>query len=293
MADRFGISLRTVYRDIKTLEEAGVLIAGEPGCGYSLMEGYRLPPVMFTRDEATAFLTAEKLVEKFTDSATYEVYQSALYKIKAVLRNDEKYHLESMNDSIEVVGNPYLPKDNKTSNHIQVILNSIAQKKVLVLDYFANHSQEQTNRKIEPVGIYLRLSHWYVIGYCWLRCDYRSFRIDRIAAIKYTDTAFQKEHPPLKAYLADITQEKSDLHTVVMLVDKDAVRWLGEQKYYNGYVSEREMDEQVEMTFLTASLEGFARWYMMLGDSAEIVSPAILKLRVATIAKEILEKVAR
>ncbi len=291
MADRFGISLRTVYRDIKTLEEAGVPISGEPGAGYSLMEGYRLPPVMFTREEAIAFLTAEKLVEKFTDAATYDVYQSALYKIKAVLRSDEKYHLESMNDSIEVVGNPYLPKDKKTSNHIQVILNSIAQKQVVVIDYFANHSQEQTNRKIEPIGIYLRMSHWYVIGYCWLRCDYRSFRIDRITKVKCTDAAFKKEHPPLKTYLAEITQDKSDLYTVVMLIDKDAVKWLGEQKYYNGYVSEREVDDKIEMTFLTASLEGFARWYMMLGDSADIVSPTNLRLRIVAIAREILEKV--
>ncbi|TAJ51095.1 MAG: HTH domain-containing protein, partial [Chitinophagaceae bacterium] len=76
IADRFGISLRTVYRDVKTLEEAGIPVIGEAGVGYSIMEGYRLPPVMFTQEEATALLTAEKLVEKLTDASTREVYQA-------------------------------------------------------------------------------------------------------------------------------------------------------------------------------------------------------------------------
>src|SRR6195952_2114515 len=81
IAARFNISLRTVYRDVKTLEEAGVPIIGEAGVGYSIMDGYRLPPVMFTKEEATAFLTAEKFVEQLTDNETSAYYQSAMYKV--------------------------------------------------------------------------------------------------------------------------------------------------------------------------------------------------------------------
>lgn len=84
IAERFGISLRTVYRDVKTLEEAGIPIIGEAGVGYSIMDGYRLPPVMFTKEEATAFLTAEKFMEKLTDATTEESYKSAMYKVRAV-----------------------------------------------------------------------------------------------------------------------------------------------------------------------------------------------------------------
>ena len=81
IADRFQISLRTAYRDIRALEESGVPIISEAGLGYSLVEGYRLPPVMFSKEEAIAFLTAEKLIEKFTDAETFQVYSSGLYKI--------------------------------------------------------------------------------------------------------------------------------------------------------------------------------------------------------------------
>src|SRR6478735_3963073 len=98
LASRFDISLRTVYRDIRSLEEAGVPLYGEAGVGYSLVDGYRLPPVMFTREEAMSFVTAEKFMEQFTDASTKSSYQSAMYKMKAVLRSDEKELVENIED---------------------------------------------------------------------------------------------------------------------------------------------------------------------------------------------------
>src|SRR4051812_19448843 len=101
IATRFNISLRTVYRDIKTLEYAGIPLIGEAGVGYSIMDGYRLPPVMFTREEATAFLTAEKLMEHMTDPSSNENYKSAMYKIRSVLHVAEKDFLENIDGHIK------------------------------------------------------------------------------------------------------------------------------------------------------------------------------------------------
>src|SRR6202000_1773063 len=155
IADRFRISLRTVYRDIKPLKEAGIPLIGEAGVGYSIMDGYRLPPVMFTREEATAFLTAEKFVEKMTDASTAEHHKSAMYKIRAILKSTEKNLLEDMDSGIEVLrSHSNVTVDNK--DHIQPLLTSIAQKRVLTIDYFANHSQEHTKRDVEPIGIFFK-----------------------------------------------------------------------------------------------------------------------------------------
>ena len=290
IADRFNISLRTVYRDIRTLEEAGIPLVGETGVGYSIMEGYRLPPVMFTMEEATAFLTAEKLVEKLTDVSTDESFKSAMYKVRAVLRAAEKDHLEVMDNHIEVLGNPYVPKEKGSPGSLQAILKSISGKQVLTITYFANHSQETTSRNIEPVGIFYLSSNWHLIAFCQLRNDYRNFRTDRISQIVSTPLPFRKEHPPLKQYLKQITREKQELQKVVMLVDKDVVTRFGDQKYYNGYVSERPVKDRVEMTFLTCSPEGFARWYLMFGDRAEILEPQSLKDTVRKIVKAISPK---
>src|ERR1700739_4978035 len=131
IAERFSISLRTVYRDIRTLEEGGIPLSGEAGVGYSIMDGYRLPPVMFTKEEATAFLTAEKLIEKLTDTSTDESYKSAMYKIKDVLRATEKDYIEHIDKHIEVVDNPYIPKQEAPTGLLQDILKSISNKTVI------------------------------------------------------------------------------------------------------------------------------------------------------------------
>lgn len=287
IADRFNISLRTVYRDIRTLEEAGIPLVGETGVGYSIMDGYRLPPVMFTMDEATAFLTAEKLVEKLTDVSTDESFKSAMYKVRSVLRAAEKDHLEVMDSHIEVLDNPYMPKEKRSSGSLQTILSSISNQQVITISYFANHSQETTSRNIEPVGVFYLGSNWYLIAFCQLRNDYRNFRTDRILQVMSTPLPYKKEHPPLKHYLKQITREQKELQKVVMLVNKEIVKHFGDQKYYNGYVSERVVKDKVEMTFLTCSTEGFARWYMMFGDKAEILEPASLKTTVKNLAAAI------
>ena len=288
IASRFEISLRTVYRDIRTLEEAGIPLIGEAGVGYSIMDGYKLPPVMFTLEEATAFLTAEKLVEKLTDTSTKTAYTSAMFKVRSVLRNNEKDYLENIEDHIHVIDNPYLPKGEE-NNHIQTILQSISLKNIISINYFANHNQKETKRNVEPCGIYYQGNKWYLIGFCQLRNDYRNFRIDRISGIKVTDIKFSKLHPTLKAFLKQITKEK-EMFTVVMTIDKRIISYLGDQKYYNGFVSQKEMGDKIEMTFLTCSLEGFARWYMMFGDSADIITPQTLKDNVKKIALAISKK---
>jgi predicted DNA-binding transcriptional regulator YafY len=174
IAGRFNISLRTVYRDVKTLEQAGIPIIGEAGIGYSIMDGYRLPPVMFTREEATAFLTAEKFIEKLTDSSISEHHKSAMYKIRAILKTAEKNLLEDIDNKIEVLKSHHQMRvDNK--DHIQPLLNGIAQRKVITIDYFANHSQERTKRDIEPIGIFFKDSYWHLIAFCRMRNDYRDF----------------------------------------------------------------------------------------------------------------------
>src|ERR1700761_2334581 len=152
IAQRFNISLRTVYRDVKTLEEAGIPLIGEAGVGYSLMDGYRLPPVMFTREEATAFLTAEKFVEKLTDNSTRTSHRSAMDKIRAILRTAEKDLLEDIDGKILVL--KHISQANiPDSGYIQTILNAVAQKVLLNIEYFALHSQETTRREVEPIGI--------------------------------------------------------------------------------------------------------------------------------------------
>jgi predicted DNA-binding transcriptional regulator YafY len=200
LANRFDVSLRTIYRDIRTLEASGVPIYSEAGVGYALMDGYRLPPVMFTREEASSFIAAEKLMQKFTDVTLGNHYASAMYKLKAVLRSDDKDWVSSIESSVLMQSSEKLFND-KSPNTLATLFESIAEKTLVLLSYEAFNAEGITKRKIEPVGVFHDNNNWYVLGYCHLRKDYRQFRADRIHEIKKTEIPFSLEHNPLETYL--------------------------------------------------------------------------------------------
>jgi predicted DNA-binding transcriptional regulator YafY len=289
LAEKFNLSLRTVYRDVKALEEAGVPVIGEAGTGYSLMEGYRLPPVMFNRDEATALLTASKLVQSKTDAGISKHYASALDKVKAILRHSEKDHIEEIDDHIAVLNHPAIVYKPQSQLHLQSILSAIGSSSILEIHYLSLKNNETTIRKVEPVGIYYLGSHWYLVAFCQLRNDYRNFRTDKIQRLSITNEPMSKIHPPLQSFMNRMSGER-EVHKVVVDVDAEIVKYLGEQKYYNGYVSEETVGNVVRITFLTGSLMGFSRWFMLFGDCATIVEPVELNEMVAAIAEGILKK---
>ena len=154
LADRFDCSLRTIYRDIRTLEASGVPIYSEAGVGYALMEGYRLPPVMFTREEVSSFIAAEKLMQKFTDPVLGNHYASAMYILKSVLRNTDKDWLSNIESRVVMqTAEPMF--HNNSPNTLAVLFESIAEKKQILLTYKTFGKEELTERNLEPVGVFM------------------------------------------------------------------------------------------------------------------------------------------
>ena len=156
--------------------------------------------------------------------------------------------------------------------------------------YASLETNEITQRKIEPVGIYNLGNHWYLIAFCRLRNDYRNFRTDRIEKLIFTDESFNNTHPPLQAFINQ-TSAKREVKKVVIEVEREILKYFGEQKYYNGFVKEENAGDYVRMTFLSGSLQGFARWFMIFGDHAKIIEPIELNDIVTSIAENILKKV--
>ena len=290
IADKFSISLRTVYRDVGALLKAGVPVIGEAGIGYRLMEGYKLPPVQFNEDEASALLTAAKLMQSMSDESSSKHYTSALDKIKAVLRLAEKDYLQEIDDHIAVVSHPAIVYKKPAELHLPKILKAIASATVIDIDYTSLEKNELLCRQVEPIGIYYQGSHWYLIAFCRLRNDYRNFRTDKINKTQFTDEKIKQIHPPLHTFIKKIT-DKKQVQKIVIEVKPDIVKYFGEQKYYNGFVKEEAVGDKVQMTFLSGSLAGFARWFMVFGDHAKIIEPLQLNDIVAEIAANILKKI--
>lgn len=286
IADRFEISLRTVYRDIRALDKAGVPIGSEAGIGYFLMEGYHLPPVMFTNPEANALVLGAKLVEKMTDASINAAFQSALYKVKSVLKSHSKESVADMEQRIEVRRNLGTPPPFE--NHFLLdIQQAIVQQNVLEIEYSASRTAQPTRRNIEPIGLLHYGSGWHLIAFCQLRNDYRDFRVDRIGTLGKAGKTFRAQSAhSFQAYLAQIVQTLN-LEEAVILFDKSVACFVGEQKYAYGFIAEESLENQVRMRFLTAYPEALAHWLLMYTNAITIEKPAHLREKMRQLTAEL------
>jgi predicted DNA-binding transcriptional regulator YafY len=221
LAERFGVSVRTVYRDIRTLEQAGVPVCGDAGVGYSLVDGYRLPPLMFTTEEALAFLTAEKFIEKMTDPDNSGHFRSAMDKVRAVMRGAGRGYMEGLDGRISVLRSRRTP-ETKTDGPLQTILRSIGDREILDMGYTGADGRV-TRREVEAVGVAFSHPCWYVAAWCHLRGEYRTFRLDRIENLTPTGRTYTiGNHPPLKEL---INYEDTD-NKIIMKINSLEIKQL-------------------------------------------------------------------
>ncbi len=276
IAERFNISVRTVYRDINALIEAGVPVGAEAGIGYFLVEGYKLPPVMFTTQEATSLIIAEKLIDSFPDRFTKTYFQDALFKIKAVLKGQLKDHLELLSENMRVFhGNKNL--EQKEYIYLQEIQLSIVNKKAIEISYYVPSREQLTKREVEPVGICFYMNDWHLIAWCRLRGDYRDFRMDRIKAVKQLDERFINENPITIDEYFKTWFIKLDLKEIRISISNEAAQKIVNTKYWYGFVKEEKEADFIIMDFYNHDLEGFAKWLLTIGVEIEIISPNELK----------------
>lgn len=286
LAAKFDVSIRTIYRDVKTLENAGIPIIGEAGSGYSLMDGYKLPPIMFTKEEVLSFITAEKLMQKFSHQSLGNHYQTAMEKVRSVLRHSDKNLIHNIEKQIHVFNYHAQPGDT-VKNVIPTILESIADKTQLVIEYKTVDSTV-TNRTVEAVGVFFEFNYWYIMAFCTLRKDFRQFRVDRILQIFKTQTLFSQEYGQINDYRRYSNGEKT---RVRLLVDKKIIGHIVNSRRYYGFIEETETENGIEMIFDTEWIdEGFPRWVITFADYATVLEPESLKTKLRNLASEISKK---
>jgi len=288
IAEKFEISIRTVYRDIRALDEAGVPIGTETGKGYFLVEGYHLPPVMFTREEAGSLLIAGKLIDKLTDISVRKQFQTAINKIKAVLPEVEKEIIEDLNNRVEVFYSPVSEREGYPNNYISDIQKALTGNKCLLIDYDTFYSQEKTrNRLVDPIGLVYYGNTWHLIGFCKLRNDTRDFRVDRITSLKITDEcASIKKTDALKEYFTRIW-DKGDLIETTVWFDNRVASSIVSVKYYFGYVDEKVKNGGVEMNFAVNDINYIARWLLSYGNMIKVVKPSSLQVLMVELVREL------
>ncbi|WEK19723.1 MAG: YafY family protein [Candidatus Pedobacter colombiensis] len=198
IAAQYEISTRTVYRDIKALIEQGIPISFEQPKGYFIVQGYFLPPVSFNSEEANALLIMERLVAGFADKSISTHYNTALNKVKAVLKHSQKEKLEFLNNNIKL----QLPESIKNEfDHLSALQNAISVQSIIEIAY-TNQNSDSSKREVEPIGLIFYAFNWHLIAWCHLRSEYRDFRVSRIDQIRILDIPFKKTaHMSLNEYM--------------------------------------------------------------------------------------------
>ena len=287
VAAHFEISLRTVYRDMSALSEAGVPIVAEAGVGYGLLKGYTVPPVMFTAEEAGALFMGGELVEHLTDPSLQAQMRSALLKIRSVLPRTQQDHLDLLKQATALL----MPSDS-TQPAVQATLsqiqNALAQRKVLSLEYRASGRAGATARAVEPLGLIYYADHWHLIAYCRLRQDYRDFRTDRILSLSVRSETF----PPhdgfnVREYIRSWCDENQGMEVKVKFSTRAVER--ARRSCFSGLISEEPVADGVILTFPVGKLDWITGWLLSFGTEAEVIAPGDLRELLAEAAIKLVE----
>lgn len=209
LAEKHLVSIRTIYRDIRALEESGVPIVVEEGKGYSLMQGYQLPPVMFTEKEANALITAEQLINTNKDQSLVEHYQLAITKIKSILKYNQKEKADLLTKRI-VFRTP--EESGVTSTYLMTIQSALTTFNLLDIEYYSLQNQF-TKRTIEPFAIYSTQGNWILIAFCRLREEFRAFRVDLIKRITVQNNHFEPHDMTMDTYY-ELCRQKRESNNI-------------------------------------------------------------------------------
>jgi predicted DNA-binding transcriptional regulator YafY len=289
IAADFEISVRTVYRDLAALGEAGIPIMAEAGVGYSLVKGYHLPPVMFTPEEASALSIGGKLVENLTDASLRKQMDSALVKIRSVLPRDRQDYLDRLERSTAVVSRGLTPIPRLSSETLIPIQRALADRRVLAMDYQGIQRKDLTRRQVEPLGLVYYADNWHLIAYCRLRRDVRDFRTDRICKLQVQGEFFSGHSDfSLTRYL-EASSQQGKFETATVRFKPEVIERV-RREWACRLVQEKTESEGIVVTLLAYSLDWLAGWVFSFGSAAEVLSPLRLRQLVAAEAEAIAAK---
>ncbi|MGC3981322.1 MAG: YafY family protein [Steroidobacteraceae bacterium] len=184
LSEWLEVSERTIYRDIADLLASGVPIDGEAGVGYRMSPHFELPPIMFTHNEIDALVAGARLIEAWGSTSLASGARSALAKISAVLPADKRRTLDA-----NPIHAPRFIIEPHTSEHMDKLRMAINERRITELLY-EDVAGKPSQRRIHALGIFYWGMRWTVGGWCELRKDFRSFRLDRITQLKICDDQF-------------------------------------------------------------------------------------------------------
>lgn len=286
LARLFETSKRTIYRDIEALCEMGVPLVAEAGRGYTLSQGYFLPPMAFTVDEATLLLLGVDAIAKSFDAEYRTAAQWAGRKIESVLPHDVSQRVETLRDSMGFYNTAGIPP--REIETLYMLRRAIFKQQTVRFRYYTRYPDDGrvSLRDANPYGLIFLDNAWFMTGHCHLRKDHRTFRLSRMEDVTLTPASFHRPADFRVSHEGKRPDTRS--FTARLLFDEDVLPWVMEDRFF--YIDERlETEEGLIVTLRAHTLDEIVPWVLGWGRRVRVLEPLELRQRIQEEGRALLE----
>lgn len=279
LAETFETSVRTIYRDMQALSEAGVPLLGTPGTGYSLVEGYFLPPVMLTEDEALAALIGADLTNRYFAGKVRRGSETFQEKLEHILPPHLREEVGHLRESARLAPDRSAEQDEAELERAERLREAVLQKRKVEFSY-TKAGEETSNpapelrRTADPYGLALVRGVWMLIAYCDRHQEIRHFRVSRIGDLQLRQERFLL---PDDFRLSDYRGKDDRTLQAVVRADRSAVERVKELRSYYLERIETANGEHL-LHFRMRQNRDLLPLLLGLGASAEVIEPEELRV---------------
>ncbi|EEL41619.1 YafY family transcriptional regulator [Bacillus toyonensis] len=288
LAEKFETSIRTIYRDMDALNESGVPIYSMPGYGYSLMDGYFLPPIQLTPEEAVTLLLGGDYIEK-TFTSSFSVHaRSAKEKLEVILPTDQKKKVEGLRGTFRFLSPIFSnqqAEQEKLENQLFLLQEAIQNEQAISFSYRKPRETTKIERTVHPYGLVNISGIWYIVAHCLLRKQIRNFRLDRMDTLQQKQEFFTK---PKDFSLQDYQPENNRIVTIHLLFPSHIAHKIIESRYF--FIDSYEHKDNGFHVFLKSrNIDEVFQWVLSFGSQVQVLEPKILSEKIRDEAKKMLK----
>jgi predicted DNA-binding transcriptional regulator YafY len=277
LAEKLGVSVRTLHRYLLDLNEMGIPVYSERGPygGFSLVRGYKMPPLVFTLEEAVAIVLGTGMVEEMWGELYRESARGALAKLENLLPEEQVREVAWARNSLVATGMNRASLKAQTPA-LEKLRRAIREHRSVSMKYQSSMVPHPSQRELDPYALVHRWGWWYAVGFCHVHREIRAFRVDRISEIALLDTTFtQTPDFNLQAFLKNDPQAQPQIMVRLRFEPSSAFLVAGNQSYWESV--EQKQDGSVEVTFSAPALEWAASATLAYGPAVEVMEPLELR----------------
>jgi predicted DNA-binding transcriptional regulator YafY len=277
LAEKLGVSVRTLHRYIEMLDEMGIPVYSErgPHGGFSLVRGYKMPPLVFTPEEAVAIYLGTGLVEELWGQLYQQAARGALAKLDNVLPNEQRHEVAWARRTLLATG---LHRTDWAflAPLLEKLRRATRERRRVTMIYRGRNQPEPIQRDIDSYALVHRWGWWYVTGYCHLREDIRTFRVDRIIELTLLDRIFDiPANFNIREYLATEPHIQPQVLVRLRFTPEGAFLALDDRAMWD--TVDECPDGSVIVTFAMPNLEVAARAVLSYGPDTVVLEPEELR----------------